>query len=156
MHQRVGGLFETASRSRRQSKRRRDTSAAAVKIAVRFDFNDVSVTTNSTILRLGFTIHNTSRDPVQCDPSEFSLQFPDGSVVQADQSAENKCDPDSIDPGATSKATVFFDLKGGYTGPITLDDDGEWSDRRKRQRDDPHVTGVPAPLTEAGPMWGIR
>jgi len=91
-----------------------------VRADVTFNFTDISETTNGTLLRLRFTAHNTSKDPIQCDPSEFSLQFPDGSVVQADQSAENKCDPDSIDPGATSKATVFFDLKGGYTGPITL------------------------------------
>ena len=97
-------------------------SAAPVPVRsdVTFAFNDVSVTTNGTILRLGFTARNTSKDPVQCDPSEFSVQLADGSVVQADQSAENKCDPDSIDPGAMSKATIFFDIKAGYTGPVTL------------------------------------
>lgn len=85
-----------------------------------FVFSDVSVTTNGTILRLGFSAHNKSKDPVQCDPSEFSVQLSDGSVIQADQSAENKCDPDSIDPGATSNATVFFDLKPGYAGAVTM------------------------------------
>lgn len=98
-------------------------SAAPVPVRndVTFAFNDVSVTTNGpTLLRLGFSAHNTSKDPVQCDASEFSVQLSDGSVVQADQSAENKCDPDSIDPGATSAATVFFDLRSGYTGAITL------------------------------------
>jgi len=91
-----------------------------VRADVTFNFTDVSETTNGTLLRLRFEAHNTSKDPIQCDPSEFSIQFPDGRAVQADQSAENKCDPDSIDPGATSNATIFFDLKGGYTGPVTL------------------------------------
>lgn len=92
-----------------------------VRNDVTFDFNDVSVTTSGpTILRLGFVIHNNSKDPVQCDPSEFSIQLSDGTVVAADQSADNKCAPDFIDPHTTGNGLVFFDLATSYTGPVTL------------------------------------
>jgi hypothetical protein len=123
----IVGAFACAGCSKQESAPTASPSPSAsaaplpVRNDVSFAFNDVSVTTSGpTLLRLGFTAHNISKDPVQCDASEFSVQLSDGSVVQADQSAENKCDPDSMDPGATSKGTIFFDLKSGYTGPVTL------------------------------------
>ena len=89
--------------------------------AVDIAFNDVAVTTaGAPLLRLGFTVHDTSKDPVQCDPSEFAITLSDGTVIQADQSAENKCTPDALDPGASADAVMFFVLKSGYSGPITL------------------------------------
>ncbi|MBV8171870.1 MAG: hypothetical protein JO219_08065 [Candidatus Eremiobacteraeota bacterium] len=92
-----------------------------VRHDVDFNFSDVAVTTSAApLLRLGFSIHNVSKDPIQCDPSEFSITLSNGSTVQADQSADNKCDPDSIDPGATGNAIAFFDLASGYTGDVTL------------------------------------
>ena len=92
-----------------------------VKTAVMFNFNDVSVTTSGPpILRLGFTIHNISKDPVTCDPSEFTIQLVDGTVVQADTSANSNCAPDLLDPGATGKATVYFDLPSGSPGTVTM------------------------------------
>jgi hypothetical protein len=91
------------------------------KIAVRISIQGVSVTTSGPpILRLGFAIQNTSKDPVQCDPSEFSLQLANGATFEADTSADDICDPDSIDPGTSGKATMFFDLNQGYSGPVTL------------------------------------
>ncbi|MBV8082503.1 MAG: hypothetical protein JOY86_05910 [Candidatus Eremiobacteraeota bacterium] len=88
---------------------------------VDFNFSDVAITTSGApLLRLGFTAHNISKDPIQCDASEFSVALSDGSVIQADQSAENKCSRDMIDPGATANVLVFFDMKPGYTGPVTL------------------------------------
>jgi hypothetical protein len=96
-------------------------AALPIRKAVDLAFDDVAVTTGgAALLRLGFSIHNISKDPVQCDPSEFSITLSDGTVINADQSAENKCDVDSLDPGATGKAVVYFDLKPGYTGPITM------------------------------------
>jgi hypothetical protein len=92
-----------------------------VRHDVDFNFSDVAVTTSGApLLRLGFSIHNVSQDPVQCDPSEFSITLSNGSTIQADQSADNKCDPDSIDAGATGQAVMFFDLASGYTGTVTL------------------------------------
>ena len=92
-----------------------------VKTAVMINFNDVSVSTaGPPILRLGFSIHNISKDPVTCDPSEFSIQLPDSTTVRVDESAENKCDPDLLDPGATGKVTVFFNLPTSSPGTITL------------------------------------
>lgn len=96
-------------------------AAFPLRKQVEFAFNDVAVATSGTnLLRLGFTVHNISKDPVQCDPSEFSITLSDGTVIPADQSAENKCTPDSIDPGTTGTARAYFVLKPGYTGPITL------------------------------------
>jgi len=57
---------------------------------------------------------------VQCDPSEFSVQLTDGTVVQADSSAENKCTPDSLDPQAAGKAVVYFNLPTNSPGTVTL------------------------------------
>jgi hypothetical protein len=89
---------------------------------VSFVFSDVSVTTaGPTLLRLGFTMHNSSKkDSILCDASEFTVKLSDNTVVPADTSAENKCDPDSLDPGKSGTALVFFDLPSGYTGPIEL------------------------------------
>lgn len=89
------------------------------KIGVNLNFTDVSVA-SSGILRLGFDVINISKDPVLCDPAEFSLALSDGTVLQSDTSAEYKCDPDSVDPGVTGKAVMYFNLKAGYTGPIVL------------------------------------
>ena len=92
-----------------------------VKTAVMINFNDVSVSTaGPPILRLGFSIRNISKDPVTCDASEFTIQLPDGSTVSADESAENKCDPDLLDPGTTGKVTVFFNLPTSSPGTITM------------------------------------
>jgi hypothetical protein len=98
-------------------------AATAAPLPVRHDvdinFNDIAPT-GTGLLRLGFTAHNISKDPIQCDASEFSITLSDGTVVQADESAENKCSLDMIDPGATANVTVFFNMKAGYTGTVTL------------------------------------
>jgi len=92
-----------------------------VKTAVMINFNDVSVSTaGPPILRLGFSIRNISKDPVTCDPSEFTVQLPDGTTVNVDESAENKCDPDLLDPGATGKVIVFFNLPTGSPGTVVM------------------------------------
>src|SRR5579859_4435956 len=81
------------------------------KTQVTFQFNDVAVATGgSNTLRLGFAITNASDDPLLCDPSEFNIQLSDGSIVTADASADDTCDPGSVDPHADGKATMFFDL----------------------------------------------
>jgi hypothetical protein len=91
------------------------------KTQVTFQFSDVAVATGgSNTLRLGFAITNASDDPLLCDPSEFNIQLSDGSIVTADASADDTCDPGSVDPHADGKATMFFDLPHPYTGPVIL------------------------------------
>jgi Domain of unknown function (DUF4352) len=93
----------------------------AENLTATFTFNDVAVTTSGApVLRLGFTIKNGGQDPVLCGEENFTLQLSDGSVLEPDQGAENGCDPDTIDNGSSGKGTMFFDLKEGYSGPVTL------------------------------------
>lgn len=88
---------------------------------VSFQFTDVAIaTTTPPVLRLGFNVKNGGKDPLLCEESEFSLQLPDATTLAPDAGAENRCDPDMIDPGSTGKAVMFFDLKSGYSGPVTL------------------------------------
>lgn len=88
---------------------------------VTFQFSDVSVTTaGPNLLRLGFSLRNNAKDSVFCDSSVFTVKLTDGSVIAADTSAEDKCTPDTLDPGQTAQATMFFNLPAGYTGPIEL------------------------------------
>ncbi|HEY6356886.1 MAG TPA: DUF4352 domain-containing protein [Vicinamibacterales bacterium] len=97
------------------------TAPLPLRTAVTFNFDDVSVSTSGPpILRLGLTIHNISKDPVQCDPSEFTVQLPDGTVTEVDISAENKCTPDSLDPGVAGKAVVYFNLPTNSPGTVIL------------------------------------
>jgi hypothetical protein len=94
---------------------------ANAKTPVTFTFSDVSVATaGAHTLRLGFTLANGSADPQLCDPSEFSIQLDDGTVIQADASADNTCTPDSVDPSTTGNVTMFFDLPASYAGGVTL------------------------------------
>jgi hypothetical protein len=91
------------------------------KTPVTFTFTDVAVATGgSNTLRLGFVIVNGSADPQLCDPSEFSIQLDDGTVIQADDSADNSCDPNSVDPSSSGKVVMYFDLPGSYTGGLKL------------------------------------
>lgn len=91
------------------------------KTQVTFQFDDVAVETGgSNTLRLGFAITNASDDPLLCDPSEFNVQLADGTVIAADGSADDTCDPGSVDPHADGKATMYFDLPHPYTGALTM------------------------------------
>jgi hypothetical protein len=91
------------------------------KTPVTFDFFDIAVTTSGArLLRLGFTIHNGTNASLLCDASEFSAMLSNGQLLDADTSAADTCDPDTIDAGASAKATMFFNLKSAYTGPVTL------------------------------------
>ncbi len=95
--------------------------AEAKKTPVIFEFSDIAVTTSGpTLLRLGFTLRNGTKDALLCDPSEFSVVLSTGDIVNADTSAENICQPDTVDPNVIGKATMFFDLKSAYSGPVTL------------------------------------
>src|SRR5579864_7546281 len=68
---------------------------AGTKTAVTFQFTDVAVASGGGhLLRLGFTMNNGSGDPQLCDSSLFSLQLSDGTVLDADASANAQCDPD--------------------------------------------------------------
>ena len=97
------------------------TPGPSVKQYVTFQFSDIAVTTSSpAVLRLGFTAKNAGADPILCTESSFSLQLSDGTVLTPDSGAENRCDPDTIDPGSTGKVTMFFDLKNAYSGPVTV------------------------------------
>jgi hypothetical protein len=123
----VAVLIITAGCTKKESAPAGGASPAATqvvlpeRISANFTFNDVSVTTTGTpVVRLGFDIRNISKDPLQCDPSEFTIRLSDGAVIAADESAENKCNPDSVEVGATGKAVMYFDLKSGYSGPLTL------------------------------------
>ena len=83
-------------------------------------FDQVAVASSANALRTDLELKNTSKDPVLCDPSEFSIQLGSASPIDADTSAAVECQPDSIDPGTTGKATMYFDIPGGYTGPVTV------------------------------------
>ncbi len=95
------------------------TMSAADK-AVEISFDQVQVATSAGTLRTDVQIKNISKDPVQCDPSEFSVQLGSATPIDADTSAAVDCEPDSIDPGTTGKATMYFDIPGDYTGPATV------------------------------------
>ena len=91
------------------------------KLYVTFQFSDIAVTTSARpVLRLGFAVKNGGPDPLLCTESAFSLQLSDGTTLDPDSGAENRCDPDTIDPGSSGKATIFFDLKNSYSGPVTV------------------------------------
>jgi len=94
------------------------SEAGPLPIAITFD--QVAIASGAGTLRLDMELKNVSKDPVQCDPSEFSAQLGDASPIDADTSAAVSCDPDSVDPGTTGKATMFFDIPGDYTGPVTV------------------------------------
>lgn len=99
------------------------TSGAPVPVSsahsVTFQFSDVAVTSTG-LLRLGFTMANAGGDPVLCDASEFSIQLSGGLSIPADTGAEDTCDPDTVDPGSSGKAVMYFDLHQQYTGPVKL------------------------------------
>ncbi|MDQ6781046.1 MAG: hypothetical protein M3Z37_07850 [Candidatus Eremiobacteraeota bacterium] len=87
----------------------------------KFTFSDVAVTSSAApVLRLGFDLKNTGSDPLLCDASEFSIRLSDDSTIPVDSSADVSCTPDTIDPGASAKGVMFFNLKGPYSGPVTL------------------------------------
>lgn len=93
---------------------------SSAKTPVTFNFTEVAVATaGSNTLRLGFDIANRSNDPLLCDSSEFYIQLDNGTVVPADGSADNSCDPNSVDPGSTGKSVMYYDLPSGYTGGVT-------------------------------------
>lgn len=94
---------------------------STAKTPVTFNFNDVAVATGgSNTLRLGFDIANKSSDPQLCDPSEFYVQLDDGTVIAADGSADNTCDPNTVDPSGSGKGVMYFDLPHTYTGGVTM------------------------------------
>jgi hypothetical protein len=95
---------------------------AGTKTPVTFNFTDVEVATGgSNALKVTFSISNQSKDPQICDYSEFSVQLSDGSVADADGSADNSCTPDTVDPnGGAGTATMYFDMPHPYTGPVTM------------------------------------
>ena len=113
-----GGAAATST-SAAPAEQTATTAPASENLYVTFSFNDIAVTT-SGVLRLGFAIKNGGTDPLLCEEGGFTLQLSDGSVLNPDAGAENGCDPDTIDPGSTGKGTMFFDLKAGYAGPVTL------------------------------------
>jgi archaellum component FlaG (FlaF/FlaG flagellin family) len=88
--------------------------------AIVITFDEVAVAGSAGALRTVMELKNISKDPVQCDPSEFTLQLGDATPLDADTSAAVECDPDSIDPGTTGKATIYFDIPDNYTGPATV------------------------------------
>jgi hypothetical protein len=94
------------------------TTTSAANAAIVISFDEVAVA--GSALRSEMELKNVSKDPVQCDPSEFTLQLGDATPLDADESAAVECNPDSIDPGTTGKATIYFDIPGGYTGPATV------------------------------------
>ena len=94
---------------------------SSAKTAITFNFNDVAIATGgANTLRLGFDIENGSNDPQLCDPSEFNVQLSDGTVIAADASADDSCDPNSVDPKSSGKAVMYFDLPSAYTGTLTM------------------------------------
>lgn len=102
------------------------TIASGANLPVDITFDQVAIASGAGALRVDMTLKNTSKDPVQCDPSEFSAQLGSASPMDADTSAAVSCDPDSIDPGTSGKATMYFDIPGDYKGPVivmlTIDD----------------------------------
>jgi hypothetical protein len=110
-----------AAESSASSEQQTTAPAPSVKQYVTFQFSDIAVTTSAApVLRLGFTVKNGGSDPLLCTESAFSLQLSDGTTLAPDAGAENRCDPDTIDPGSSGKVTMFFDLKNSYSGPATV------------------------------------
>lgn len=93
-------------------------SSATSSVIITFD--QVAVAAGAGALRVDMKLKNTSKDPVQCDSSEFSAQLGSASPIDADTSAAVSCDPDSIDPGTTGKATMYFNIPGDYKGPVSV------------------------------------
>jgi hypothetical protein len=94
---------------------------SGTKTPVTFSFSDIAVAAGgSNTLRLGFTIVNATDDPQLCDSSEFSIQLSDGTVIAADDSADNTCTPNTVDPRSTGTATMYFDLPHPYAGDVTM------------------------------------
>ena len=88
---------------------------------VALNFTDVAVSTGgSPVLRLTFGAKNNGSSPLFCGESSFSAELQNGTVLPPDSGAQIVCNPDSIDPGGTSNVVMFFDLPGGYSGPIML------------------------------------
>jgi hypothetical protein len=96
------------------------STTAPANTAIVITFDQVAVASGAGALRAEMELKNVSKDPVQCDPSEFTLQLGSATPIDADTSAAVECNPDSIDPGTTGKATIFFDVPSGYTGPATV------------------------------------
>ena len=96
------------------------TATTPANAAVVISFDQLAVAGSAGALRADMEIKNISKDPVQCDPSEFTLQLGDATPLDADTSAAVECNPDSIDPGTTGKATIYFDIPNNYTGPATV------------------------------------
>ena len=90
------------------------------KLPIVITFDEVAVAAGAGALRINMELKNQSKDPVQCDPSEFSAILGSASPIDADTSAADSCDPDSVDPGTTGKATIFFNVPGDYKGPLTV------------------------------------
>jgi len=90
------------------------------KLPIAISFDQVAIASGAGALRVDMELKNTSKDPVQCDPSEFSVQLGSSTPIDADTSAADACDPDSVDPDTTGKATIFFNIPGDYTGPATV------------------------------------
>ena len=112
---------ESAAATSPASGEQATTPGPSIKQYVTFQFSDIAVTTSSpAVLRLGFAVKNAGADPLLCTESAFSLQLSDGTTLSPDSGAENLCDPDTIDPGTSAKATIFFDITNGYNGPVTL------------------------------------
>ena len=122
------GGSSSSSQSSTTTSESTDTTAASPTAAnsetgpmpISITFDQVAIASGAGTLRLDMELKNTSKDPVQCDPSEFSAQLGTASPIDADTSAAVSCDPDSVDPGTTGKATMFFDIPGDYTGPVTV------------------------------------
>ncbi|MDQ6766626.1 MAG: hypothetical protein M3Z41_02335 [Candidatus Eremiobacteraeota bacterium] len=116
-----GSSSTTATSAAASTTAATSAPASSGKQYLSFQFNDVAVTTSGNpILRLGVTAKNAGPDPVLCEEGMFTLRLADGTILPPDAGAENRCSPDTIDQGSTSNITIFFDLKGGYSGPVTL------------------------------------
>jgi len=117
-----GGGAATSTAAPSAAAEQASTSApTGGKLTMGLTFDDVAVTTSGApVLRLGFTAKNNGPDPVLCEEGSFSLQLTNGSSLDPDAGAENRCDPDTIDPGTSGKGTMFFDIPNGYSGPVTL------------------------------------
>jgi hypothetical protein len=120
-----GGSSQSSSTTTSESSAPTEASPTAATpeagpLPIAITFDQVAIASGAGTLRLDMELKNVSKDPVQCDPSEFSVQLGDASPIDADTSAAVSCDPDSVDPGTTGKATMFFDIPGDYTGPVTV------------------------------------
>jgi len=105
----------------RVSQRAEHLTLPKGKLPVKLGITDVKISTAAQpVLQISFSVLNGLKTMQLCDPTYFEIKLADGSTIQADQAADNACNPDSLDPKASGTARMYFDLTAPYTGQLAL------------------------------------